>query len=135
MLGRNQALRRGRLEPLLLELVKLRSSQLNAGLTAWMCTATTLALSESEQRLDPLAAWRETSHFNSRGRAALAWCEAQTPLPQSGAPDQVFEELEREFVPEQRVLTNEIVAINGCNRLPSAFASLSASTSPRTAKS
>jgi AhpD family alkylhydroperoxidase len=125
MLGLERAARGGGLELLLLELVKLRASQLNGCAHCLdMHGKDARALGESEQRLDVLAAWRETPYFNARERAALAWCEALTLLPQSGAPEEVFEELERQFEPEEIVaLTIQIVAINGWNRLAVGFRS------------
>jgi alkylhydroperoxidase family enzyme len=55
--------------------------------------------------------------YSPRERAALAWCESLTMLPQSGAPEEVYEQIEREFDPEEVVaLTLAIVAINGWNR-------------------
>ena len=69
-----------------------------------------------------VAAWREADCFGRAERAALAWCEALTLLPSSGAPDELFESLRRHFTDEQIVaLTLAIVAINGWNRLNVAF--------------
>jgi hypothetical protein len=69
-----------------------------------------------------LAGWRETPFYSDRERAALAWCESLTMLPQTGAPDDVYEELTRRFSPEEIVaLTLEVVAINGWNRLAVGF--------------
>ncbi len=119
MLGLEQAVRRGGLEPPLLELVKLRASQLNGcAYCLDMHSKDARALGEDEQRLHVLAAWREAPFYSPRERAALAWCEALTLLPQSGAPDDVFAEVEAQFSPEEiAALTFQIVAINGWNRL------------------
>jgi alkylhydroperoxidase family enzyme len=76
------------------------------------------ALGEDEQRLHVLAAWREAPFYSARERAALAWCEALTLLPQTGAPDDVYAELEAQFSLEEiAALTFAVVAINGWNRL------------------
>lgn len=119
MLALEAAVRRGGLEPLLLELVKLRASQLNGcAYCLDMHSKDARARGEAEQRLHVLAAWRETSFYSERERAALAWCEALTELPRSGAPDDVYEQVATEFSPQEiAALTFQIVAINGWNRL------------------
>jgi AhpD family alkylhydroperoxidase len=119
MLGLEKAVRRARLEPALLELVKLRASQLNGcAYCLDMHSKDARARGEDEQRLDVLAAWREAPFYSSRERAALAWCEALTLLPQTGAPDDVFGDVEAQFSEEEiAALTFQIVAINGWNRL------------------
>ncbi len=62
--------------------------------------------------------WREAPCSSERERAALAWCEALTLLPQSGAPDDVYAELVSNFDQGEIVaLTLAVVAINGWNRL------------------
>jgi alkylhydroperoxidase family enzyme len=64
-----------------------------------------------------LAAWREAPFYNERERAALAWCEALTLLPQRGAPAEEYDALSAQFDEEEIVaLTLAIVAINGWNR-------------------
>jgi alkylhydroperoxidase family enzyme len=60
--------------------------------------------------------------FSARERAALAWCEALTLLPETGAPDEMYEEMSDQFTPDEQVaLTFAIVAINGWNRLAVGF--------------
>jgi alkylhydroperoxidase family enzyme len=77
---------------------------------------------ETEQRLYLLNAWRESPFYSDRERAALAWAEAVTLLPQSEVPDDVFEEARKQFSDEELVnLTMALVAINGANRLNIAF--------------
>jgi AhpD family alkylhydroperoxidase len=119
MLGLEQSVRRSGLEPSLLELVKLRASQLNGcAYCLDMHSKDARAQGEDEQRLHVLAAWRETPFYSPRERAALAWCEALTLLPQTGAPDDVFDAVEAQFSTEEiAALTFQIVAINGWNRL------------------
>jgi AhpD family alkylhydroperoxidase len=118
MLGLENAVRASSLEPELLELVKMRASQLNGcAYCLDMHSKDARARGETEQRLHVLSAWREAPFYSERERAALAWCEALTLLPQTGAPDDVYAELERAFEPEEIVaLTLAIVAINGWNR-------------------
>jgi AhpD family alkylhydroperoxidase len=119
MLGLEQAVRSSDLDPALLELVKLRASQLNGcAYCLDMHSKDARARGEDEQRLNVLAAWREAPFYSPRERAALGWCEALTLLPQTGAPDEVYAELELQFSPEEiAALTFQIVAINGWNRL------------------
>jgi len=111
------------LDPLLLELVKLRASQLNGCAHCLdMHSKDARARGEDEQRLHVLPAWREAPFYSARERAALAWCEALTLLPRAGAPDDVYAELAAQFSPEEiAALTFQIVAINGWNRLAVGF--------------
>jgi AhpD family alkylhydroperoxidase len=119
MVGLQHAVDAAGLEPLLLELVKMRASQINGcAYCLDMHSKDARALGESEQRLHLLAAWREAPCYDSRERAALAWCEDLTLISKQGAPDTVYEKLEQTFSPEEIVaLTLAIVAINGWNRL------------------
>ncbi len=111
------------LEPKLRELVKLRASQINGcAYCVDMHTKDAVALGEDPQRLYLTAVWRESPGYSPRERAALAWTEAVTLLSQTGAPDDVYEEMARLFDPaEQVALTLAIVAINGWNRLAVGF--------------
>lgn len=113
------ALHRGRLEPALVELVKIRASQVNGcAYCLAMHTRDARARGESQVRLDTVAAWRETPYFTERERAALGWCEALTDLPRTGAPDGTYAALEEVFDAEEIAeLTFAVVAINAWNRL------------------
>ncbi len=123
MSGLEAVVRESSLEPRLRELVKLRASQLNGcAYCVDMHTKDAEAIGETEQRLHLVAVWREAPVYTRRERAALAWTEALTLLPETGAPDDVYAEIEREFSPPERVaLTLAIVAINGWNRLSVGF--------------
>ena len=107
----------------LLELVKLRASQLNS--CAWcmdMHTKELRAAGETEQRLYLLSAWQECPFYTARERAALAWTEALTLLTKDNVPDDVFALARTQFSDEELVkLTLAIVAINGANRINVAF--------------
>jgi len=105
------------------ELIKLRASQINGcAYCVDMHTKDAVAIGEDPQRLHLVAVWREAPDFSPRERAALAWTEALTLLPQSGAPDDVYAEVARQFSPQEQVaLTLAIVAINGWNRLAVGF--------------
>jgi AhpD family alkylhydroperoxidase len=111
------------LEPRLRELVKLRASQINGcAYCVDMHTKDADALGEDPQRLHLVAVWREAPDFSARERAALAWTEALTLLPETGAPDEAYADIAREFTAEEQVaLTLAIIAINGWNRLAVGF--------------
>jgi alkylhydroperoxidase family enzyme len=69
-----------------------------------------------------LDAWRETSYYTERERAALAWAEAVTLVREGHVPDEVFEQARAQFGEEELAnLTLAVVAINGWNRLNIAF--------------
>lgn len=114
------------LEPSLLELVKLRSSQINGcAYCIDMHTKDARALGETEQRLYTVSAWRETPFFTERERAALLWTEHVTLISQQHLPDDVYEKVSQHFAAEELVnLTLAVVAINGWNRLAISFRSI-----------
>ena len=119
MAALERAVRSATLEPELLELVRVRASQIN-GCTYCLAmhNRDARARGEHQTRLDTVAAWREAPYYTPQERAALAWCEALTELPRTGAPDEVYAAVETEFSPEETAaLTFAIVAINGWNRL------------------
>jgi len=111
------------LEPLLLELVKLRASEINGcAFCLNMHSADALKLGEKPERIFMLAAWREAPHYSDRERAALAWTEALTLVTEGHVPDAVFDEAKRHFSDKELAnLTAAIVAINGWNRVMVAF--------------
>jgi len=111
------------LEPSLLELVKIRASQINGcAICLSMHTTEARRAGESEERIYMLDAWKESALYNPRERAALAWTEALTRLTETGAPDADYQMMAEQFSPEEQVnLTMAIVAINGFNRLGVGF--------------
>jgi AhpD family alkylhydroperoxidase len=111
------------LERTLLELVKLRASQINGCAQCIDMHAKELrAGGESEQRLYLLSAWRESPFYSDRECAALAWTEAVTLVTNGHVPDEVYEMARAQFSEEELAnLTVAIVAINGANRLNIAF--------------
>lgn len=111
------------LEPSLLELVKLRASQINGCAHCIdMHTKKLRADGETEQRLYLLNAWDESPFYTDRERAALAWTEALTLITDGHAPDAVYEAVRAQFSEEELAnLTLAIVAINGANRINIAF--------------
>jgi AhpD family alkylhydroperoxidase len=111
------------LEHGLLELVKLRASQINGCAHCIdMHTKELRADGETEQRLYLLDAWRESPFYSERERAALAWTEALTLVTDGHVPDDVYETARAQFGEEELAnLSIAIVAINGANRLNIAF--------------
>lgn len=120
------------LEKTLLELVKLRASQINGcGHCLDMHWKELRAAGEGEQRLYLLNVWREAPIYSDRERAALAWTEAVT-LVTGGVPDDVYEHARQHFTEEELAnLTLAIVAINGANRVNIAFRTVPGSYQPR----
>ena len=125
MMGLENFVEKSKLEPKIKELIKIRASQINGcAYCLDMHTKDARAIGESEQRINVVSAWREAPFYSPRERAALAWSESLTLLSQSGAPDDVYTELERLFKPEEIVeLTFSIIVINSWNRLTVGFRS------------
>jgi AhpD family alkylhydroperoxidase len=123
MRGLETYVRRGGLEPSLLDLVKTRASQINGcAYCLDMHTKDARVRGETEQRLYGLDAWRETPYYTERERAVLAWTEAVTLVGESHVPDEAYEQARQHFSEKELVdLTIAIVAINGWNRLAVAF--------------
>lgn len=111
------------LEKSLLELVKVRASQINScAFCLHMHMRDARKAGELQERLDLLAAWREAPLFTDRERAALAWTEAVTCVADTHIPDDVYETARAVFAEHEMVdLTMAVVAINGWNRLMVAF--------------
>ena len=111
------------LEEILVELIKLRASQINGCANCVDLHANTLRrLGESEPRLQSLVVWWESPEFSEREKAALAWCEAVTLVSESKVSDEVFERANAQFTDKELVdLTFGIITINSHNRLAVAF--------------
>ena len=111
------------LERSLLELVKMRASQINGcAYCLDMHSKDARALGETEQRLYLLSVWRESPFYSPRERAALEWTEAITLISRGGVADEVYQLASQEFTPEELAnLTLAAVTINGWNRLSIAF--------------
>ena len=111
------------LEKKLLELVKIRASQINGCANCLnMHTYEARQAGETEQRLHLVAAWREAPCYSDRERAALAWTEHLTLIADKGAGDDVYAALDAQFSKEEQMkLTMMINVINGWNRLAVGF--------------
>jgi AhpD family alkylhydroperoxidase len=126
MMALETEVQHGGLESALVELVKIRASQINGcAFCLHMHTRDARAKGESEQRIYLLDAWRESPLFSDRERAALAWTEAVTLVSQTHVPDAVYEQAKAQFADEELVkLTLLITAINAWNRFAIAFRSV-----------
>jgi AhpD family alkylhydroperoxidase len=90
------------LEPDLVELVKLRASQINGcAYCIDMHTKDARTRGESEQRLYGLNAWRETPFYSERERAALAWAEAVTKINENQVPDEVYDQVKKHYTEKE----------------------------------
>jgi AhpD family alkylhydroperoxidase len=116
------------LEKPLVELVRLRASQINGcAYCIDLHAADALKAGEDPRRLATLSVWHETPFFSDRERAALAWTEAVTRVADSHVPDAVWEQVRPQFTPEETVdLTLLVATINAWNRFAIAFRKLPA---------
>lgn len=107
------------LDKRLLELVKMRCSQLNeCAYCIDMHSKDARAMGETEQRLYALSAWRETPFFEERERAALALAEAVTLVSETHVPDDVVDDAKKHFSEDEVAkLVFAIVVINSWNRI------------------
>jgi AhpD family alkylhydroperoxidase len=119
MLGLERQVRQAGLERGLIDLVRMRASQINGcAYCLDMHSKDARANGETEQRLYGLDAWRETPYYSPRERAALEWTEALTLVSETHVPDEVFERVREHFSEDELAhLSLAVVAINGWNRL------------------
>lgn len=111
------------LEKSLLELIRIRASQINGcAYCLDMHTKDARAAGETEQRIYTLSAWRETPFFTDRERAALEWTEALTLIASSHITDELFDRVRQHFTEKELAeLSGAIIMINGWNRLAIPF--------------
>ncbi len=123
MLDMEDLLMASGLEHSLIELVKLRVSQINGcAYCIHMHTHDARASGETEDRLHLLNAWRESSLYSEREQAALAWAEDLTRIETSRAPDATYTKVAAQFSEEDQVaLTLVVTTINAWNRLAIGF--------------
>ncbi|MFD4545269.1 carboxymuconolactone decarboxylase family protein [Streptomyces sp. NPDC058466] len=118
MVKLDAAARQG-VDPVLLELVKIRASQLNhCAFCLDMHTKDALAAGESVERIVQLSAWEESKHFYTRKElAAIELTEAVTVLTDGFVPDEVYEQAAKHFEEaELAQLIAAITVINAWNR-------------------
>lgn len=123
------------LEHALLELVKMRASQINrCAYCLDMHSKDARASGETEQRLYVLDAWREAPFYSDRERAALAWTEALTQISGNDVSDELYAQARKQFSEKELAdLSLAIIAINGWNRLAIPFRSTPGIYQPRAA--
>ena len=123
MMGLERVVHDSTLDPRLVELVKVRASQINGcARCVEMHTKDARAIGEDPERLDLVAVWPEAGCFSPAERAALRWCESLTDIAHCGAPDDTYTEVAAHFEPDQLVaLTLAVAAINAWNRLNIGF--------------
>lgn len=116
------------LEKPLVELVRLRASQINGcAYCVDLHAADARKAGEDARRLAALPVWHETPFFSDRERAALAWTEAVTRVADTHVPDAVWALMPPQFTPEEIVdLTLLVSTINAWNRFAIAFRKLPA---------
>jgi AhpD family alkylhydroperoxidase len=115
----------GTLEHVLMELVRIRASQLNGcARCIEIHTKDARAMGETDIRIDLVAAWREAPIYTDRERAALRWTEELTLLPERDVPDELYDATREIFSEDELVqLTMCVITINAWNRLGVAFRS------------
>lgn len=120
------------LEHDLLDLVRLRASQINGcAFCIDMHTKDARSRGESEQRLYELSAWHEAPFYSERERAAMAWTEAVTLVSVDHVPAEVYNLAREHFTEKELVdLTMAVIAINAWNRLAISFRKLPGSYKP-----
>jgi AhpD family alkylhydroperoxidase len=123
MMGLEQRISKSSLEKPLVDLVRLRASQINGcAFCVDMHSSDARKAGENERRLAAVCVWRETPFFTDRERAALEWTESLTLIAANHVPDSVWEAVQPHFTPEELTdLTLLVVAINGWNRFAIAF--------------
>ncbi|MFZ0640748.1 MAG: carboxymuconolactone decarboxylase family protein [Candidatus Acidiferrales bacterium] len=121
------------IETPLLELVRMRASQINGcAYCIDMHTKDARAAGETEQRLYGLDAWEESPFYSERERAALAWTESLTLVSETHVPDEVFEKVKKQFSEAEIVaLTVAVVSINGWNRIAIAIRAVAGTYQPQ----
>lgn len=128
MLGLEEQIGNSKLEKPLVELVRLRASQINGcAYCVDLHSGDARKGGENERRLATLSVWRETPFFSERERAALEWSESLTLVAQTHVPDDVWERVRPHFTDEEIVdLTLLVNTINAWNRFAIAFRKLPA---------
>jgi AhpD family alkylhydroperoxidase len=120
MLGLEKYLHQCGLEEKLLDLIKLRVSQINGcAYCIDMHWKDLRALGETEQRLYGLDAWQESPYYTDRERAALVWAEAVTNIKETHAPDDIYQQTRKHFNEKELAdLTLAISTIKDLKRQP-----------------
>lgn len=125
MMGLERYLEECGLEPILLDLVRLRASQINGcAYCVDMHSLDLRAEGETEQRVNTVCVWQETPFFTERERAALLWTEKLTLISLDHVPDDVYEQVRPHFTDAELAnLTLAVATINAWNRFAITFRS------------
>jgi AhpD family alkylhydroperoxidase len=134
MLNLAKAQEGGEVEMSVLELVKLRTSQINGCAHCIdMHTKDARAMGETEQRLYGLNAWEEAPYYSDRERAALEWTEALTLISETHVPDELYDRMRAHFSEAELVtVTMTVVSTNAWNRVVQVFKVKAGSYKPQT---
>lgn len=119
----SNVLKNSTIEESIRDLVSIRASQLNGcGFCLDMHVKEARIHGERELRIHHVAAWRESTLFAPRERAALAWTEVLTKLPEHGVSDEIYEQVRTQLSEKELSdLTFDVMAINAWNRANVAF--------------
>jgi AhpD family alkylhydroperoxidase len=132
MLGISAYLAKSSIEKNLLQLIEYRVSQINGCAYCLDMHSKDLRYGgETEQRIYMISGWRETNLYTARERAALEWAESVTLLNEGHVPDELYENVRKEFSEEELIdLTLAVASINSWNRLNIAFRTTAGSYQP-----
>jgi AhpD family alkylhydroperoxidase len=124
------AIRKSSIEETIINLVEIRTSQINGcSFCLDMHVKQAKIHGERDLRIHHVATWRESPLFEARERAALAWAEVLTKLPEGGVPDDLYERVRAQFSEKELSdLTFAVMAINAWNRAGVAFRTVPRST-------
>lgn len=119
LLKLEEATRKMGIAPVLIELIKIRASQINGCSYCLDMHVTDLRkIGESEQRMSLITVWRETNLFTEQERAVLALTEAVTRISEAGVPQDIYDNVLKHFSESEFVsLIMTINAINCWNRI------------------
>lgn len=137
MLQLERYVRNSGIHPTLLELIKIRASQINGcAFCIDMHTKDARLNGETEQRIYALNAWRETPFFTPEERAVLAFTEAVTLIATHSVSDEIYDEVSRYFTPDEIInLLMAIATINSWNRIAITTRMVPGSYEPQAQKS
>lgn len=119
----NMQLKQGAIEESIADLIAIRASQMNGcGFCVDMHNKQAKMHGERELRLYHVAIWRESTLFSPRERAALAWTEVLTKIPEHGVSDEIYDRVRTQLSEKELTdLTYQVMVINAWNRVNVAF--------------
>ena len=119
----SMAVKHSTIEESIHDLVNIRASQINGcAFCLDMHVKEATIHGERPLRLHHLAIWRESTLFDPRERAALAWTEILTQLPAQGVPDDVYDRVRTQLSEKELSdLTFVVMSINAWNRVNVGF--------------